>query len=80
MEKSIMDKDCANFCNNVLWLRKHHGLSKKQMERLMGIGIGSLTKLERGIFPPRVSINVVILIYRHFCIRPSAQFTDRLGE
>ena len=80
MEKCMMDKECNNFCYNVSWLRKHHGLSKKQMAKLMEIGTGSVTKLEKGIFPPRMSINVVMLIYRHFGIRPSAQFTDRLGE
>ena len=69
-----------NFMHNVVWLRKHHGISKKRMSKLLGIGIGSLNKIERGEMPLRLKADGFINIHRNFGIRPNDQLTQRLDE
>jgi hypothetical protein len=49
------------------------------MAKIMGIGIGGVTKLEQGSVPPRMCVDVIISIYRYFGIHPSVQFTNDLG-
>ena len=78
MESQTM-QEYEIFCRNVTWLRKRYGLSKKQMAKIMGIGIGGVTKLEQGSVPPRMRVDVIISIYRYFGIHPSVQFTNDLG-
>lgn len=69
-----------NFLHNVVWLRKQHGLSKKQMAKILGIGIGSLNKLENGELPPRMSIRILDRIQKYFGISKADQFAKRLGS
>ena len=71
---------CENFCKNILWLRKKHQLSKKRMAKLMGIGIGSLTKLEQGEIPPQLKVNVLFSIQNNFGIEASTQLSKLLEE
>ncbi|MBQ6840014.1 MAG: helix-turn-helix transcriptional regulator [Oscillospiraceae bacterium] len=61
-----MNKEFKIFMKNVAWLRKQHKLSKKKMAQIMGIGVGSLTQIEKGIFPERLRIDACINIQRHF--------------
>lgn len=63
---------------NITALRKHYGYSKKQMAHLLGIGIGTLNKIETGIIPPRLGVEVVFAICREFHIRPSVLFSEDL--
>ena len=37
-----------NFRQNVIYLRKTHGLTQRQMAQILGIGIGTLGRLEAG--------------------------------
>lgn len=67
------------FLYNIAWLRKHYGISKKKMAELLGIGVGSLNKIEQGILPPRMSMEVVFHVFDHFHLMPSRQ-TVRLDE
>ena len=46
------NKEIEYFCHNIAFLRKSHGLSKKEMAKILGIGIWSLNKIERGELPP----------------------------
>ena len=48
------------FCANVLAIRKKHALAKETMAILLGIGVGSLNKIEKGILPPRLCCDVLI--------------------
>ena len=70
----------ANFAHNVAWLRKKNGLSKKEMARLLKIGLWSLNKLESGILPPKMSFEVVYRIYDNFGITPEAMIAKRLDS
>ena len=69
-----------NFCQNVSAIRKKHCLSKKEMARLLGIGIGSLNKLERGIIPERMSCDIIIRISRIFDIEITDIFAENFGN
>ena len=46
-------------CENVKRLRKRENLSKKEMARLMGIGVRSITMLENGVLPIRMKANAL---------------------
>ncbi len=67
------------FCNNVRMLRMEHHLTKKEMARIMGIGVQSLSKIENGILPPRMSGNVLFRLHRYFGVYGCAEikWSDR---
>lgn len=69
-----MEKEIEILCKNICYLRRVHGLSKKEMANKLGIGIYSLTKLESGILPPRLTTNVLLRIYDVFGIKPAKMF------
>ena len=71
--KKETEKEIQIFLNNVALLRKKHGLSKKAMAKILGIGVASLNKLESGILPPRVTVDVFFRIYNYFGISPTEQ-------
>lgn len=69
-----------NMLHNITWLRKHYGISKKHMAKLLGIGIGSLNKIENGKMPPLLSAEIFLRIHDLFNIRPQDLISKRLGE
>lgn len=70
----------AFLSHNVAYLRKQHGLSKKEMAALLGIGIYSLNKIERGELPQRLCVDILFHIHKHFGVRPSVVIGERLEE
>ena len=60
---------------NVSFLRKKHRLSKKALAKRIGIGVKSLSTLERGVIPPRMSINAVFRLCKVFHVLPRALFS-----
>ena len=80
MKQELYKEEYGNFAYNVAWLRKHYGLSKKEMAEIMGIGIGSLNKVERGEMPPQMKVDVLIRIYKQFGVSPERQLRQRLGD
>lgn len=67
------------FLHNVIWLRKHYGLSKKEMAKKLGISVWMLNKIEKGELPPRLAIDVLFCIYKEFGVFMSDIVTVRLG-
>ena len=63
-----IETDIEQFLKNVASLRKHYGLSKKRMAQILGIGIGSYNKLEQGIFPGRLTVDVIFNMTKYFKI------------
>lgn len=55
------DRQLENFVHNVVWLRKHYGISKKKMAEILGIGVASLNKIEDGFLPPKIGINIFLI-------------------
>ena len=67
-------KELEVFCRNVKTRWERHGLSKKEMAKILEIGTKSLTKIEQGIIPDRASVNIVIKLARQFNIEPHKLF------
>lgn len=63
------------FMKNIAYIRKKHGLSKREMAKLLKIGVESLNKLESGELPKRLSVKVLFEIERHFGVLAAEQFT-----
>ncbi len=68
------ETEIEQFLENIISLRKHYGLSKKRMAQILGIGMGSYNKIEQGIFPKRLTTDVIFNITKHFKIPPAALF------
>ena len=62
-------------CENVKTLRMREKLSRKEMASRLGIGVFSLTKLETGILPPRLTCQFLFSIHARFGVSPTDMFT-----
>lgn len=71
MEQSNHKSDLEILSHNLRWLRRQYRYSQKEMAVILKIGIGSLSKLERGEIPPRLSVDFLFAAYDHFRIKPS---------
>lgn len=69
-----IETEIEQFLKNVAYLRKCHNLSKKEMARILGIGTESYNKLEQGIFPERLTVEVIFNITDYFKIPPACLF------
>ena len=67
------------FLQNIIWLRKHYGLSKKEMAKKLGISRWSLNKIERGELPSNLKIDVLFCIRKEFGVFMSDVLSVRLG-
>ena len=61
MENTSSKTAFENLSHNIIWLRKHHGYSKRKMAELLGIGLWSLNRLERFEIPPKLTVDIIIL-------------------
>lgn len=61
-------------CDNLRRLRRAHGLSKKEMAKILGIGVKSLSLLENNILPPRLGCEMLFRASQHFKIRACELF------
>lgn len=69
-----MQKEGLIFCENIKKLRKKESLSKKEMAKRLGIGTSSLTMLENGEIPKRLTCKIVYKIQEEFDILPQNMF------
>ena len=74
MNKQKRD-EIAILCHNIRQLRRKENLSKREMARKLAIGEYSLTKIEKGILPPRLSCEIIFQIDKEFGIRPKELFS-----
>ena len=67
-------------CRNIQYLRKKHKLSQKEMAGRLRIGVGSLKKMEDGEIPPRLGVDFLFYVHKHFGVKPcdlvSRELTD----
>ena len=68
------------FLHNIVWLRKHYGLSKKEMAKRLGIGLWSLNKIEKGELPPRLHCDIIFAIFQNFGVPFADLFDQHLGQ
>ena len=73
LRKNIND-EISNFTNNIAYLRKKNGLSKKEMAKALNISIYALNKMERGDIPKRISVDIIFNLQKQFKISPEKQF------
>lgn len=55
-------------CHNVKAIRQEHKLSKAKMAKILGIGVHTLTLLEKGIIPERLSSKFLFSFEKPFGI------------
>lgn len=67
----MQDQCQQTFLHNLAYLRRHYGLTQKQMASKLGIGPGSIHKIEQGIWPPNLGVSTLILTAIHFGVRSS---------
>ena len=66
------------FCNNMLILRKHLGMTQRAFAKALHIGVHSLSQIEKGRIPDRLGATILIRIYHCFGIMPSEMFFEEL--
>lgn len=64
------------FCKNMVYLRKKHKLSQRDMAKKLHIGVATLRKLEQGDIPKRLRTEILWYIYKNFNIPINNQFED----
>ncbi len=69
-----LKEEVNNLLYNIKWLRLQHGLTEKQMAEILGIGVGSLRKIEKEELPPRLSANIVFEVQNYFGIKAKDLF------
>ena len=69
--------ELSTFCENVRLIRKEHGLTQREMVKIMGIGVGSFRKVEQGVIPPRLDVSVLICLSDYFGISCDSLFCSR---
>ena len=79
LEKYIKD-EINNFINNISYLRKKNGLSKKEMANVLNISVYALNEIEKGKFPKKLSIEIIFKLQKHFKISPKKQFNSPQGK
>ena len=67
--------EIAVFGENIRKLRYRENLSKQKMAKRLGIGVQSLSLIESGILPKRLSACILYRIYQEFNITPSGIFS-----
>lgn len=75
-----MDNEETIFLENVLFLRKSNRLTKKEMASILGISMYHLNKVEQGVLPECLGIEVVFRIEKYFKIKATEQFSKRLKK
>ncbi len=63
-----MRSEIEIFCKNVKLLRENNHLTKKEMAKICNIGTKSLSMLEKGILPERLSASILFSLNEHFNI------------
>lgn len=73
------DEQLAEFCRNILRLRKVSRLTQKEMAKILGCSVRSLSMLEHGKFPERLGVEVIFRAARYFHISPGELFLPFSG-
>lgn len=68
-------KQALIFGQNIRILRKKNKLSQAEMAKCLEIGIKTLSSLERGEIPPRLSCDILFRIYNKFGVYPGDMFS-----
>lgn len=75
-DRMTVQDEMGIFCANVKRLRVRDNLTLREMADRLHISLKTLTRLERGEIPPRLSVAVVCRISREFGVHPKELFTS----
>ncbi len=74
------DFEMNNLLHNIKHLRISNNISKKQMAKMLGIGLKTLNKIENGEMPPKLGASVLCNISKHFNISTYKLFEHKFLE
>lgn len=69
MQPYLKQRNLTTFCNNVIFLRAAHNISKKELATIIGVKQKTLTRIENGDVPPRLSTLVIVRLAQHFHLK-----------
>ena len=72
----MIKNDVLIFCRNIKKLRILNNISQREMAKSLGIGKNSIVKIEKGILPPRLSLEILPKLYEWYGITVSALFKE----
>ncbi len=75
-----MREELYNFCKNVTQIRKNYALSKKEMSKILGIGVRSLSMIENNIIPKRLNCLIIVRVCESFKITPKDLLETLIDE
>ena len=62
------------FSQQIKLIRTENKLTQKEMAKKLRISVSTLSKIERGILPPRLSCSILFQIYNQFGVHPGELF------
>ena len=68
------------FSQNMKKIRKNAQLTQREMAQKLGISIASLSKIEKGILPPRLSCSILFRIHKEFGVHPKDLFEPLVSD
>lgn len=64
------------FSQRIKLIRAENKLTQKEMAQKLRISVSTLSKIERGILPPRLSCSILFQIYEQFGVHPRELFVS----
>ena len=74
------DNELRVFAENVAYLRKKHGYSRRKMAQLLNTSSYTIAQLESGTVPRRLGASFLLRITDVFGIRPEAMLKPLDGQ
>ena len=68
------------FTENITYLRKENNLSLKQMSEILNISTYCIRKIEKGILPHNLKVDILFKIEKHFGIFPQIFVSKKLNQ
>ena len=65
------------FCKNIVFLKEKHLPSEKEMAHRLGISVGRMKKIEKGVIPKRMSARIIFRVCHCFGVHPGELFLSR---
>lgn len=66
------------FSDNIYYLRKLHNLTQREMARILGVSVGTLSRLEKGDDTVRVYGRIVLRICERFGVTAEELLVSRM--
>lgn len=74
------DPEIQTLLHNIAFLRRKSGLSKRRFAQLLHTTPQTLTRMEQGILPKGIDVEVFFYAWKHFGFPPSILLSVRLDE